>query len=42
VQDYQRIRGGQVIAHVDDRDYRATVAQAEANVASATAQVAVL
>src|SRR5271170_1835504 len=35
VQDYQHVRGGQVLARIVDSDYRAAVAQAEANVASA-------
>jgi membrane fusion protein, multidrug efflux system len=38
VQDYQRVRAGQLIAQVYDNDYRASVAQAEAQVAAATAQ----
>jgi membrane fusion protein (multidrug efflux system) len=42
VQDYQRVKAGQVIAQVYDADYRAAVAQAQANVASATAQAATL
>jgi membrane fusion protein (multidrug efflux system) len=42
VQDYQRVTAGQLIALVYDDDYRAAVAQAEANLASATAQAAVL
>src|SRR5579862_9756626 len=39
VQDYERVRSGQVIAEIVDDDYRAYVAQAEANVALAEAQV---
>ena len=31
VQDYERVRAGQVIAQIVDDDYRAAVAQAEAN-----------
>ena len=42
VQDYQRVRAGQLIAQVYDGDYRATVAQAEANAAAAAAQVEAL
>jgi membrane fusion protein, multidrug efflux system len=38
IQDYQRVRKGQVLAQLVDVDYRAAVAQAEASVASATAQ----
>ena len=38
VQDYERVHKGQVIAQLIDDDYRAAVAQAEANVAAATAQ----
>ena len=39
VQDYARVRAGQTLAQVSDDDYRALVAQAEAGVASAEAQV---
>jgi membrane fusion protein (multidrug efflux system) len=42
VQDFQRVRAGQLIAQVYDGDYRATVAQAQASVASYTAQARVL
>jgi membrane fusion protein, multidrug efflux system len=42
IQDYERVRKGQVLAHLDDVDYRAAVAQAEGLVATATAQVEVL
>src|SRR5215472_10278258 len=38
IQDYERVRKGQVLARLVDDDYRAAVAQAEANIASATAQ----
>ncbi|HEX4376553.1 MAG TPA: HlyD family secretion protein [Steroidobacteraceae bacterium] len=38
VQDYERVHEGQVIAQLVDDDYRAAVAQAEANVAAAVAQ----
>ena len=36
--DYERVRKGQVLARLVDDDYRATVAQAEANIVGATAQ----
>ncbi|HEX7761786.1 MAG TPA: HlyD family secretion protein [Caulobacteraceae bacterium] len=42
VQDFDHVRAGQLIAQVSDDDYKATVAQGEANVAAATAQVAAL
>ena len=42
VQDFERVRAGQVLAEIIDSDYRATVAQAQANVAAATAQVQAL
>jgi membrane fusion protein (multidrug efflux system) len=42
IQDYERVRKGQVLAHLDDVDYRAAVAQAEGLVATAMAQVEVL
>jgi membrane fusion protein (multidrug efflux system) len=42
VQDYQRVRAGQLIAQVYDGDYRATVAQAQANAAAAAAQIEAL
>jgi membrane fusion protein (multidrug efflux system) len=42
VQDFERVRAGQLIAQVYDGDYRATVAQAQASVAAATAQVEAL
>lgn len=38
MQDYDRVRAGQVLAQIVDDDYRAAVAQAEANVSSALAQ----
>jgi membrane fusion protein (multidrug efflux system) len=38
VEDYQRVRAGQLIAQVADQDYRAAVDQARANVAAADAQ----
>jgi membrane fusion protein (multidrug efflux system) len=42
VQDYERVQSGQIIAELVDDDYRATVAQSEANVALAEAQVRTL
>jgi membrane fusion protein (multidrug efflux system) len=42
VQDFQRVRAGQLIAQVYDHDYKAQVAQAQAQLASATAQAAAL
>jgi membrane fusion protein (multidrug efflux system) len=42
VQDFAHVRAGQVIAQVIDDDYRATVAQGEANVAAALAQIEAL
>ncbi len=42
VQDFDRVRAGQLIAEIVDDDYRSTVAQDEANVAQATAQVQAL
>jgi membrane fusion protein (multidrug efflux system) len=36
--DFQRVRKGQVLARLVDDDYRAAVAQAEANIVGATAQ----
>jgi membrane fusion protein (multidrug efflux system) len=39
VQDFDRVRAGEVLAEIVDDDYRATVAQLTAGVASATAQV---
>ena len=38
VGDFERVRAGQVIVQLSDDDYRATVAQGEANVAAAQAQ----
>ena len=40
VQDFERVRAGQLVAQIVDDDYRAAVAQAAANVAAATAQIA--
>ena len=42
VQDYERVRAGQLLAKLEDQDYRAAVAQSTANVAAAGAQVQVL
>jgi membrane fusion protein (multidrug efflux system) len=38
VQDYERVHAGQVLAQIVEDDYRAAVAQAQANLAAATAQ----
>ncbi|WP_454255675.1 HlyD family secretion protein [Pseudomonas sp. Marseille-Q8238] len=40
VQDNQRVEAGQLLARIDDRDYRAALAVAVAGVASAQAQLA--
>jgi membrane fusion protein (multidrug efflux system) len=42
VQDFDRVHAGDVLAQIVDDDYRATVAQLEASVASASAQVQAL
>jgi len=42
IHDYEPVRKGQVLAQLVDDDYRAAVAQAEAGVATATAQAHVL
>jgi membrane fusion protein, multidrug efflux system len=42
IQDYERVHSGQVLAQLVDDDYRAAVAQAEASIASATAQARTL
>jgi membrane fusion protein (multidrug efflux system) len=42
VQDFDHVRAGQLIAEIVDDDYRAGVAQAQANVAQALAQVEAL
>ncbi len=42
IQDYQRVHKGQVLAQLVDDDYRAAVAQAQANIASAGAQARTL
>jgi membrane fusion protein (multidrug efflux system) len=41
-QDFERVRAGQVLAEIVDTDYRAAVAQAEANLSAAMAQVQAL
>src|SRR4051812_17094083 len=40
VQDNQAVRAGDVLFRIDDRDYRARLAQAEANVEAAQARLA--
>jgi membrane fusion protein, multidrug efflux system len=42
IQDFERVRRGQVLARLVDDDYRAAVAQAEASILSANAQEQVL
>jgi membrane fusion protein (multidrug efflux system) len=42
VQDYERVSAGQLLAQIEDQDYRATVAQSTGNVAAARAQLQVL
>ncbi|GAB0118425.1 HlyD family secretion protein [Acidisoma sp. 7E03] len=42
VQDYATVTAGQLIAQIDDRDYRARVAQAEAGIQGAEAAIAEL
>jgi membrane fusion protein, multidrug efflux system len=42
IEDYERVRKGQLLAQLVDDDYRAAVAQAEAGVLTATAQAQVL
>lgn len=39
VQDFQMVKAGQILATIDDRIYRARVAQAEANVAAQSASL---
>jgi len=39
VQDFERVRAGQVLAEIVDDDYRATVDQLAASVAAAAAQI---
>lgn len=40
VNDNERVKAGQVLAHIDDRDFRAALNQAKADVVSAAAAVA--
>jgi len=42
IQDFERVRQGQVLAQLVDDDYRAAVAQAEANLAAAAAEMRAL
>jgi len=42
VQDYERVRAGQLLAQIEDQDYRAAVAQSTGNAAAARAQLQVL
>ena len=42
VQDFERVRAGQVLAEIVDDDYRATVDQLTAGVAAASAQIEAL
>ena len=42
VQDNQAVKAGQILARIDDRDYRATLAQARADVQAAQAEVTAL
>jgi membrane fusion protein (multidrug efflux system) len=42
IYDYERVRKGQVLAQLVDDDYRAAVAQAEANILAATSQQSAL
>jgi membrane fusion protein (multidrug efflux system) len=42
IQDFERVRKGQVLAQLVDDDYRAAVAEATANIASAAAQARTL
>jgi membrane fusion protein, multidrug efflux system len=42
VDDNQRVHAGQELAHIDDRDYRTAVSDAQATLASAQANVAIL
>lgn len=39
VQDNQHVKAGQILAHIDDRDYRATLDQSRADVQAAKADV---
>jgi len=40
VEDNQTVKAGQILAHIDDRDFRAALDQARANVAASQANVA--
>lgn len=42
IQDYQRVKAGQLIAQVEDRDYEAAAAQADASLEGAVAQAEAL
>jgi membrane fusion protein (multidrug efflux system) len=42
VQDFERVRAGQLLAEIVDDDYRAAVAQINASIAAAAAQVEAL
>jgi membrane fusion protein (multidrug efflux system) len=42
VQDFERVHAGQLLAQIADDDYRAALAQAQANVASSSAQAEAL
>ena len=42
VGDNEAVKAGQVLARIDDADYRTTVAQAQANIAAAKADIAAL
>ncbi len=42
VQDFQRVKQGQVLAEIVDDDYRAQVEQADANVAAAESAIAII
>src|ERR1700761_3148551 len=39
VEDNQTVKAGQILAHIDDRDFRAALDQARANVAASEANV---
>jgi membrane fusion protein (multidrug efflux system) len=42
VEDFQRVKAGQLLAQIEDADYKATAAQVEANLAAVKAQVQAL
>ena len=42
VQDFQRVKAGELLVQIEDDDYRAQLAQAEANVAAAQSAIAVI